>query len=60
MSPDVMNQTMNQVVVKLPVALLNEAEKINMNNGLAQLPEPVHRVIIHERGIVADVFRGYF
>ena len=60
MPPDVMNHALNQVVVQLPEALLNEAQKVHMDHGFAQLPQPVDGVILHERRIVADVLRGYF
>jgi hypothetical protein len=53
---DVMKQALDQVIVQLPVAMLNETEQIHINGRTAHPPELVRRVIIHERGIVPDVF----
>ena len=56
LSPFRFGQALDQVVVQFLVAVLNEAEKIDIDRGFAQLPELVHRVIIHERGVIPDVF----
>ena len=56
MPTDMVQQALDQVVVQSLVAVLDEAQQVHVNHGFAQLPEPVDRVIIHQRRIIRDVF----
>jgi hypothetical protein len=59
-SPHVINQALNQIVVQFLVTVMNEAQEVDKHDPFTQLAKPVNGVIAHQGSVVFDVLVGDF
>ncbi len=57
-TPDVVDEAVEQIVVQPLIAVVDKAEQVDLNDLLLQLLQPEDGVVGHQRGVVLDALIG--
>ena len=56
--PDVMNQTVDQIIIQTPVAMVGEGQQVDLHEVLVELLQPEDCVVRGQRRIIRDALVG--